>query len=248
MRRYILLLSVFVSLSTLAQTDTLTFTGVVFNRLTLEQLNEAIYIKNGSTYGVSEGRFNIKSVKGDTIVFSHLGFKDLIVVLEDTLANKEYLMGIYLSPEPTLLSEVIIVPRYYSLKALVASDPVKQSRDQANAERNLKLAAYQGLKPQEKMDYEMNQKMTLHKHRMDVEYKTMINPDQMVGVNFVNVVPDTKAWMEGLRDKGLSLDLGSITTVEEVSYLQRLFKAMEQEKAFISNKITGDTIVIPTKD
>lgn len=226
----LLLLTVFSGV-THAQTDSLTFTGIVFDRVTLAPLNEAVYYKGNETYSLQPGgRFRIRAEVGDTIIFSYLGYKDLIVTLNDSLANKDYLMGVYLSPVATLLSEVVIVPRRYSLDVLVAIDPVKQAREQAYAERNLKMSAYQGLMPPKQMDSEMNQKMAIEKHRMEVEYKRMLAPEDMVGVNFFTVVPETKEFMAGLREKGLSIDLGKITTKEEEVYLKSLFRAMEEEK------------------
>lgn len=246
-------IAVFIMLSSLAysQSDSLTFTGIVFDRIDLQALDEAVYYKGSQTYGLQPGgRFSIYANVGDTIRFTYLGYKDLIVTLNDTLANNDYLMGIYLSPVPTLLSEVIIVPRYYSLEVLVAIDPVKQAKEQAYAERNLKMSAYQGLLPPKQMDNEMNQKMAIQKHRMDVEYKRMLSPDDMVGVNFFTVVPETKDFMKGLREKGLNIDLGKITTKEEEDYLKSLFKAMQEEERLIKAEkgtVKSENISIPTK-
>ncbi|MFB6343268.1 hypothetical protein ACE1ET_16195 [Saccharicrinis sp. FJH62] len=236
-------------------TDSLTFTGTVFDRVTLETLDDAVYFKGHHTYGLQPGgKFRVKAAVGDTIIFSYLGYKDLIVTLDDSLANNDYLMGVYLSPVATMLSEVVIVPRYYSLDVLVAIDPVKQAKEQAYAERNLKMSAYQGLLPATKMDNEMNQKMTIEKHRMDVEYKQMLSPNQMVGVNFFTVVPETKEYLAGLREKGLALDLGKITTQEEENYLRSIFKAMQLENKAnrkdieIEDTLLNEEIKIPKND
>jgi hypothetical protein len=251
----VLLMCFYCGIKAQDESDSLTFTGVVFDRVNLEPLNDAVYFKGIHTYGLQPGgRFRISAEVGDTIVFSYLGYKDLIVTLDDSLANSDYLMGVYLSPVATLLSEVVIVPRYYSLEVLVAIDPVKQAKEQAYAERNLKMSAYQGLLPPKKMDNEMNQKMTIEKHRMDVEYKQMISPNQMVGVNFFTVVPETKDYLAGLRKKGLSIDLGKITTQEEEDYLRSIFKAMQEEerakrkKPEIYDPLLNEEIQIPEKD
>lgn len=227
----VVFLFAFAILSAQTKTDSLTFTGVVFDRETLNHLDEAVYAKNGDTYSLSNlGRFNITAAVGDTIIFSHLGYKNLIVILNDSLANQEYLLGVYLTNESRLLSEVVIVPRYYSIQTLVATNPERQAKDLMHAKKNLRLSAYQGLQPVQKMDNEMNQKMALKNHAMDVEYKRMIRTDQMVGVNFVTVVPETRDFFDGLREKGLALDLGKVTSKEEEEYLRSIFKALQKEK------------------
>lgn len=229
-----LLLFLFLSPSFLgfAQNDSLVFTGIIFDQENLNPLSEAVYLKKQTTYSILEnGKFRLSLQKGDTVIFSHLGYKDVCMVASDSLLINDYLAGVYLTKKTYLLSEIMVFPRHYSLKTMVASSPGQTSQDQKNAERNLRISTYQGMRPPEKMDNEMNQKLALHKHRMNVEYKTMIAPDRMIGINTITIVPETKNYLNDLRKRDIHLDMGTSTTNEEQNYLKSVFVAFKKEQA-----------------
>lgn len=214
----------------LSQTDSLKFTGVVFDRETLEPLTEAVYTKYSTTFSINpSGKFHLKLHAGDTITFRHLGYQDLILVASDSLKLNDYLAGIYLSKQTYYLSEILVFPRHYSLKTVVSSSNTPSEKEMNAAERNMRISTYQGLRAPKEMDNEMNQKMTLQKHRLSVEYKTMISPDRMVGVNMVSIVPETKDYIKSLREHNINLDMGSITSDDEQNYLKSVFVAFRKE-------------------
>ncbi len=79
----------------------------------------AKYKVNDKTGYVSneEGQFSFWAKSGDIVTFSYVGFKPLYVSINDTLANDNYLMGIFLSRDTIELSEVVIIPQNISPRA-----------------------------------------------------------------------------------------------------------------------------------
>ncbi len=234
-------LSVLFVCQTFAQNDSIKFTGTIFDRETLEPLSDAVYLKHNNTFSIhNNGNFQLILTLGDTVTFSHLGYQDLTMVASDSLQLRDYLTGIYLSKETYLLSEVMVFPRQYALGTLVATTPVKTSQNQKAAERNLRISTYQGLRPPDKMDNLMNQKMTLYQHRLDVEYKAMVSPDRIAGINMVTIVPETEDYLSDLRKRDIHIDLGAITTEEEKNYLKSVFVAFQKEMEYKQKQKTQD--------
>lgn len=230
---FIITLCILVSTSGFAQkkvlvkSDSLTFTGQIFDRETLHVLANAVYVHNQTMYvSDDKGRFRFAANEGDTILFHHIGFKDLILVVEDSLSNEEFLTGIFLSPDMVQLSEVLVIPRQYDLETLVKTTPMNYSQIQI-AEKNMRMSAYQALMPNTKWDAETNQKYALQKEAMRIEYKGMISPGQTFGANLITVIPE--AALTYGPHKVPQIDLGSITTQEE-RYLTTVFDAIKKEK------------------
>ncbi len=223
-----------ISVAAVAQTelslpgDTLTFSGKVYDRETLKTLGHSVFIKNNKSYLCDEdGRFRFTANEGDTIVFHYVGYKDLILVVQDSIENEEYLTGIFLSPDMVQLSEVLVVPRHYDVETLVKTSPVDYSSLKI-AEKNLRMSAYQGLMPNTNWDAETNQKYALKKESMRVEYKGMVAPDQTFGANLITVIPE--AILTYGSHEGEQVDMGAITTQED-TYLTTVYDAIKKEKA-----------------
>lgn len=210
------------------ETDSLTFTGQIFDRETLRPLGNAAYDIGSITYiSDDEGHFRFSAHDGDTIIFHYVGFKHLILMVDDSLSNEEYLTGIFLSPDMVQLSEVLVVPRHYDVETLVKTTPMDYSELQI-AEKNMKMSAYQGLMPNTNWDAETNQKYALKKEQMRVEYKGMVQPDQMFAANLTTVIPE--AILTYGPNVEPQIDMGAITTEEE-SYLISVFEAIKKERA-----------------
>lgn len=235
MKKYILI----ICLATLAiginaqdnkehNTDSLTFTGQIFDRQTLKPLGNAAY-DIGNTMFISDdkGHFRFSAHDGDTIIFHYVGFKHLILMVDDSLSNEEYLTGIFLSPDMVELSEVLVVPRHYDVETLVKTTPMDYSELQI-AEKNVKMSAYQGLMPNSNWDAETNQKYAIKKEQMRVEYKGMVQPDQMFAANLTTVIPE--AILTYGPNVEPQIDMGAVTTEEE-SYLVSIFEAIKKERA-----------------
>lgn len=212
----------------LEKSDSLMFTGQVFDSETKRALEHAAYDIGHTMYISDEkGRFRFTAHEGDTIVFHHVGYKPLYLLVDDSLSNEEYLTGVFLSPDLVQLSEVIVVPRQYDLETLVKTTPMDYTELQV-AEKNMKMSAYQGLMSNNKWDAETNQKYALKKEQMRVEYKGMVQPDQMFAANLTTVVPEAKLTYGPNPEP--QIDMGAINTQEE-NYLLTVFDAIKQERA-----------------
>ena len=68
-------------------------TGFVVDKETSEALVNTHYIINNERGGVVDetGRFAIVGMVNDTIIFSYVGYKDITVVVSDTLRRNDYL-------------------------------------------------------------------------------------------------------------------------------------------------------------
>ena len=86
---------------------------MVVNQQTDEGLSEVHCRFGREKVAVSafDGSFRLKVRQGDTVVFTHVGFKPYCIVIPDTLFQKEYLLGIFMSPDTTELAEVVIIQK-----------------------------------------------------------------------------------------------------------------------------------------
>lgn len=88
--------------------------GVVISNDSLKQQipNCYIFIKKRSQVTTSnfEGFFSFVAVPGDTVVFSHIGFKPQKLYVADTLVKNTYLTMVILEWETTYLDPVIVYP------------------------------------------------------------------------------------------------------------------------------------------
>ncbi len=66
------------------------------------------------------GKFRIPAQKGDTLIISHIGFQNLVKVVEESWF-KEELLEFELSPDPIFLPEVVIndFPDYDRFKQMI---------------------------------------------------------------------------------------------------------------------------------
>lgn len=208
--------------------DSLTFTGQIFDAETLKPLEHAAYDIGNTMYISDEkGRFRFTAHDGDTIIFHFVGYKHLILAVDDSLSNDEYLTGIFLSPDLVHLSEVLVVPRHYDVETLVKTTPMDYS-DLQIAEKNMKMSAYQGLMSNDNWDAETNQKYALQREQMRVEYKGMVQPNQMFAANLTTVIPEAKLTYG--PNKEPQVDLGAVSSKEE-DYLITVFDFIKKERA-----------------
>ncbi len=88
--------------------------GVVVSNDSLKQLlpNTYILIKKRNQVSISnkEGFFSFVALAGDTVVFSHVGFKDQKLWVPDTLDKNTYLTMVILKWEIEYLEPVIVYP------------------------------------------------------------------------------------------------------------------------------------------
>ncbi len=88
--------------------------GVIVSNDSLRQLipNTYIFILKRSQVSTSnyEGFFSFVAVPGDTVIFSHIGFKPQKLWVPDTLKKNTYLTMVVLEWETTYLDPVLVYP------------------------------------------------------------------------------------------------------------------------------------------
>ncbi|TRX70843.1 hypothetical protein [Carboxylicivirga sp. M1479] len=194
MRKYILAIFLILPayLMSIAQeqsSDSLRITGVVFGQDSLELLPYS-KLKIGSSSYVSdeEGQFSFWAKEGEVVQFSHMGFKDTYLQVDDTLQYKNFMLGVFLTRDTVRISEVIVMPRYENLALQAKTMPLIVTPDDAYASNNVRSSTYQALTQTPlKMDAEMNQKMVLQERVWSTIYKTQIPPNQTVGITSDNL-------------------------------------------------------------
>ena len=94
--------------------DVVEISGVVVSNDSLKQLIPNCYVvipkRKQVTTSNNEGFFSVVAVAGDTIVFSHIGFKPQKLWVPDTLDDNSYLTLIVLEWDRTLLDPVVVYP------------------------------------------------------------------------------------------------------------------------------------------
>jgi len=175
--------------SQITQTDSLRISGVVFDRDSLNSLPFSQFNLHSKKYSSNEeGQFSFWAHQGEVIKFSHLGFKDTYIQINDTLNINNYMLGVFLTRDTFEISEIIVVPRYENLAAQARNMPLLITPDQAYASNNVKASTNQALTQAPlRMDKEMNQNMVLREQRWGTVYKTQIPPDKTIGISSENL-------------------------------------------------------------
>jgi hypothetical protein len=166
--------------------------GQVFSVNTTEPLSYSQVVlnhKNGVITNVS-GQFKIPVNIGDTLTATYIGYKSVEYIIPDTLPKNEYVIGFFLNINPYQLGEVVIYPRYTveELKRqMVTAIPL--SVDEQNARQNLDIAKGTAFRENHLYDNpQQYQDISIGKQQVKTEYKGMLSPDQIAGVNFVTVI------------------------------------------------------------
>ncbi len=161
-------------------------TGAVYDSETKEPLNNARFTlhrsENFSTQ--SNGKFSLYGQPGDTISYRYLGYKEMHVIIPDTLKQMEYLMGVFMPKDTILIPEIVIFPRIEIYPSMVKEVPV-DAKMINQAQKNVNKAAVQGLtRPVKKYDADMNTRKTLREYQMEAQNKgLMVTPENSVGLS-----------------------------------------------------------------
>lgn len=166
--------------------------GQVFSANANEPLSYSQVIlnhKNGIITNVS-GQFKMPVNIGDTLTATYIGYKSVSYIIPDTLPKNEYVIGFFLNIDPYQIGEVVIFPRYTveELKRQMVT-AVPLSVDEQNARQNLDIAKGTAFRENHLFEHhEQYQDIMIGKQQVKTEYKGMISPDQMAGVNFVTII------------------------------------------------------------
>ncbi len=193
-------------------------TGIVCDRDSIRPLPEAIFRLGKEVRGVDkQGRFSLCVQVGDTLRFSHVGYAPIQVVISDSLRENDFLLGVFMVRDTVLLSEVLILPRFFT-------GNYKSNAFLLNAQNNLNQAIHAASKPVETMDQEMNRRMMIEDFARKVEMKGMVDVKLGVGTRSVTV-------LQGLMRTRRQAEKGKVINIEEIDLLKKIFYIEKREKS-----------------
>jgi hypothetical protein len=220
---HILLFTIGITNLVQAQDDpTFRFTGVVFDADSLAPLFPVQYVLNDSMGGINfpDGAFAIRVKRGDRIQFRYVGFRSLDLIVSDTLDHPEYLVGIFMVRDTIFIEEVVIVPRFRSLRHEITTLGTDPDPEILNAKRNLQISAYQGLRNQpNEMDAEMNQAMVQQRYIQKAMDMGLISSDEILPITAL--LPLAYYMIKKIRETEESLP--DITPMD-ISRIRELYK------------------------
>ncbi len=178
--------------------------GVVMDAGRFEPLSDAQIIINRHfriSTG-SDGEFAIDVKDNDTVSFTRLGYKDLLMIVRDTLRGTEFLAGVYLQQDTMMISEVVIMPRLSSLRSDIFKPRSDAVQEVENARYNLAVSAYQGRISQNRLgDPAINYELLRQRQRYDAYTKGQIPGDKMVALSPLILIPAAYMLIHGLPEK-----------------------------------------------
>jgi hypothetical protein len=190
--------------NTTSQPDFILFHGIVMDAGSQTPLPNPGYRINRDTGGSggADGKFSFYVTKGDTVLFTYLGYIPSTMLISDTLAGKEYVAGIYLQTDTISIGEVIIFPRIGDLKTEILMMKPGTSQELINAKDNINISVYQGLNSRSTMgNPNTNYELIKQQQRLDAYEKGGIPSDKMIGISPLLIIPAAYLLMNGLPSK-----------------------------------------------
>ena len=180
------------------------FHGLVADGVTLTPLAGSQIMINRKPLFVSErdGKFSFYVGRNDTVVFSRLGYKSTQLFISDTLAGREYLVGVYLNPDTISIGEVIIIPRLANLRNELLNARTVTKTEMENAKFNVAVSAYIAKNSTGSLgDPANNYEVLRQKQRINAYERGGISSDKMLGLNPFMLIPATYLLIHGLPEK-----------------------------------------------
>lgn len=180
------------------------FQGAVFDANTFNALAGSQILINREFVSTcdEEGRFAFHVFRGDTVLFTRLGYKSAVLNISDTLVGREFLAGIYLHPDTLEIQEVVIIPRFSNLRSEMFTSRPESDVHIENARYNLEVSAYQGRTGVSKLgDPAMNYEIIRNQQKSEAYTKGQIPPDRIVGLSPFMILPAAYLLMNGLPEK-----------------------------------------------
>lgn len=149
------------------QAEEVRFSGIVFDSGTTRPLAN-VNCRRGGMLTTTDltGRFAMNTAAGDTIYFTHIGYRPYEVVVPDSLPGDEYILAVFVTSDTVHLPEVVVRRRY--------GEQTRQYR--MNAKNNMAGLERDAFSPQLEWTPEQNQKRVLddfaastNKGRVDVK-------------------------------------------------------------------------------
>jgi len=155
-----------------------------------------------SSVSDEDGTFSFYVNRHDTVVFSSLGYKPVILYVSDTLTGREFNAGIYMHTDTLSIGEVVIVPRFTNLKSEILNARSKTPSTMENARYNVAVSAYQGRNSQNKLvDPADNYAHLRQKQKINAYEKGGIPSDQIVGISPLLLIPAAYLLIKGIQEK-----------------------------------------------
>jgi hypothetical protein len=200
----LLILAAFMTQGTEAQDlQPMLFHGVILDADTREPLTGAHFtVKNRSAGAAdSRGMFSFYARHNDTVTFTSVGYRTLIITVADTLRAREYVAAIWLSTDTLMIPAVVVMPRLGNIKAAIMSEPPAANQELINATNNLKVAAWQGItSASRQVDPASNYELLRQQQRIDAYEKGGIPSSQMVALSPFSIIPLIYILAKGLPE------------------------------------------------
>lgn len=198
--------------------DTLVFSGVVLNGQDMKPLPHATCRLDGARGCVSdeEGYFRLTVERGDTVLFTYVGFRPCRVVVPDTLDGKEYMVGVFMSPDTLQLSEALVLRRWNGM----GNEALRLARN------NMRGILKQAYDPNRPMDADMNQRMMIEEYARSVEMKGHVDVGFGIGTQSL------EAWrmlrmQKRIREQESRLEPEELDLLKKIYYLEKRKKRIE---------------------
>lgn len=179
------------------------FHGLVMDATSLEPVSNSQIMINRAFSAVSrvDGTFAFYVNKHDSVIFNSLGYKESVMYISDTLSGMEFNAGIFMSNDTLSIGEVIIIPRFSSLKSDLMNAKSKTSVAMENAKYNVAVSGYLGRTTQGDLgDPLINYQVLRQKQSTDAYERGGIPSDQMVGINPFILLPAAYLLIHGLPE------------------------------------------------
>lgn len=177
------------------------------------------------------GRVEALANIGDTLVFTHVGYFPAILEVKDSLFAQN-MVAVALSPDTIMLSEVLVKPRRLTLSQEAKQMTTIEHKQNTYANQVFAASTYQALTApttNREWNAEDNQRNTIGRHTMRVEYKGMIAPDQMVCISSNIIIGAIISIVKKIADRP-RLTAVKPLSADELSTLLRYEESEKEEE------------------
>jgi len=170
----------------------------------------------------SDGTFSFYVSRNDTVVFTSLGYKPIVMHISDTLTGTEFNAGIYMNSDTLSIGEVIIVPRFFNIKSEILNATNKTPAIMENARYNVAISAYQGRTSVGKLgDPANNYELIRQQQKFDAYERGGIPSDKMISISPFMLLPAAYLLIHGLPERPASLK--SQLTNQEIDQIHKKY-------------------------
>jgi hypothetical protein len=182
---------------------------ILFHGIVMDAVSQVPIINPGyrinenlSGTGGADGKFSFYVSRGDTVVFTSMGYRLTTLFVSDSLRVKEYVAGVFMHTDTISIGEVVIVPRPGDLKSEIMKMKPEYNQELSNAKDNISMSVYQGLNNTNTLgDPISNYELIKQKQKIDAYEKGGIPSDRIVGISPLLLLPAAYLLMNGIPSK-----------------------------------------------